>query len=166
MWCSTLRLRVYSRAYCFWRGGAIKLNTLKTDFIPHICFSKYTAFLDFTHLSSTKAKWKTLSFFKQLTELLLGIWQTKEQTILYIRYFFVLFTHSFSLNTKCVFSNDNRLNIDLENLRKYPGMHVLSLSLFTSHSTAHSFIRSREAYGHLKKSEINCNPLSYIGRSL
>ena len=65
-------------------------------------------------------------------------------------FFFFPQKHSSSLNSKYVFSDDNRLNMSLENLRKYPRTPGLSLSLFTSNNTAHPFLRHREAYGNLK----------------
>ena len=64
--------------------------------------------------------------------------------------FGVYFTHSSFLNSKYVFSNDNRCNMALENLRKYPTAHVFHYLLLTSNNTARPFLGSEEAYESLK----------------
>ena len=112
-----------------------KLN-FKTDFEISAHTSCKFSWLHgsaFVHLYSTKENGKYPSFsFKLLTQLLLGIWQTtknRQFSPWQVLFFCFPQKHSSSLNSKYVFSDDNRLNMSLDNLRKYPTTPGLSLSL-------------------------------------
>ena len=95
--------------------------------MPHTCFPKCMVPPLFAHQYSTKknGKYPLFFFFNYWFN---WDWQTTKNGW-FSKWQFHFFTHSSSLNSKYVFSDNNRLNIDLENLRKYPRTQVLSLSL-------------------------------------
>ena len=130
--CSILRLRVYNKAYCFWFGGSkIKFQNWFWNISPYLMqvFLKVW-FLPFCSSVFNKRKWKIPSFFFETTDSITTWYLGRQPRVDNSPHdsFFCLPTHSSSLNSKYVSSDDNRLNISLENLRKYPRTPVLSLS--------------------------------------
>lgn len=61
-----------------------------------------------------------------------------------------IFSHIHPPQIQNTFSDDNRVHIDLENLRKYPRTQVLSLSPVCIKQPAHPFLQIWKAYGGLK----------------